>query len=94
MKKILFATAFGVAGLVSAKSTENVKTDIRKDKIEYAGSELKESKSIVKPMCYSYGIIIGCTNDVVVDTACGATFAIAQQCMIENGALMNEYFCK
>lgn len=90
MKKLILLTAFGFAGLVSAKDSEKVNsTSAKNNKVEKKDSKV-EAKKI---SCYSYGIVIGCTNEVINDTACGETFAEAQHCMVENGALMNEFYC-
>jgi hypothetical protein len=92
MKKMLFIAAFGVAGLVSAKNAE-IKTFPKDNSLEVKVVESKDSKLATKFGCYQYGIVIGCTNEMVVDTACGNTFAEAQACMNHNAALLNEFMC-
>ncbi|MEN4760271.1 hypothetical protein ABEG63_08075 [Chryseobacterium sp. C39-AII1] len=88
MKKIILIAAIGVAGLTSAKETKSLNFEKEKNVSKQTNSEIKS-----KMNCYSYGIVIGCTNEMISDTACGETYEEARQCMIDNGALMNEYFC-
>jgi len=92
MKKLFLVATIGVAGLVSAKNAE-IKTLSKENKLEVKTVESKDSKVFSKFGCWQYGIVIGCTNEMVVDTACGDTFADAQACMNQNAALMNEFMC-
>lgn len=85
MKKIILTLAFGMTSLVFAK-TGDIKVNNHKNK--------KNEKIQQKEWsCITYGILIGCTNQMITDTACGDSYNEIRACMIKNGRLAQEYFC-
>jgi len=96
MKKILLVATICVAGLVSAKNIDVKKPTKEVEKKEVTQST--ESKD-PQPKCFSYGILIECTGEVLEDTVCygpgsdNATYQDAWDCITENGQLANEFFC-
>ncbi|MCT2561923.1 hypothetical protein [Chryseobacterium herbae] len=77
--------------MASAKDAE-IKNPSKDNKLEIK-VESKDSKLATNTNCWTYGTVIGCTNEMVTDTVCGETYAEAQECMDHNAALMNEFFC-
>ncbi len=100
MKKIILLAAFGVAGLVSAKNSEEMKPSKEGEKkVVSKTTESKGSENALKMQCSSIGILITCTDEILTDTVCWgegsgtATYAQAHADHIHNAQLLNEYLC-
>lgn len=100
MKKIILVATICVAGLVSAKNTEEIKPTKEGEKKEVKIKEKSASKSdALKMQCQSIGILITCTDEVLTDTVCWgegsgtATYEQAHADHIHNAQLLNEYLC-
>lgn len=85
MKKTILAAIFGIAGLMNA----NTKAE------PYFVDE--EDDLIMQ--CYSYGILVWCTNEVMDDTICWGegtsvpTYQEAIQCQTRNAQLLTQFYC-
>lgn len=92
MKKTILLTAFGVAGLMSAKE------DKKEIKENLQTKEQKETQK-AKMQCQTVGILIGCTDEVLDDTICwgsgshNATYEDARKEELHNARLLNEFYC-
>jgi hypothetical protein len=94
MKKVILLAAFGVAGLVSAKNTKEIKPTK-----ETQSKETVAEDPDSKMQCYEWAMYIWCTDQFVVDTVCWgagsgtATHAQAVADEIHNSQLLTEYNC-
>lgn len=85
MKKIILLAIFGIAGLMNA----NTKAETHFD---------NEEDALVM-QCYTYGVYIHCTDEVVDDTICWGegtslpTYRDAVRCQTRNAQLMTAFYC-
>jgi len=97
MKKLLFLAVLGVAGLVNAKSIEEIKpskyTAKNTEKVKPAKKETKQQ------YCQTYTMVCWCDSSKDVnDTVCYEYDSPSDRrrafaCMGENSSLYNEYQC-
>jgi len=87
MKKLILLVSFGVAGLVSAKNTVEIKP------------QTGEKTEVSKMQCQTIGILVTCTNEILTDTVCWGEgsgtdiYAQAHADHIHNAQLLNEFLC-
>lgn len=96
MKKILLLVAFSTVGLITAKSSE----DLKLSKTEMKKNEKASKEELpLELYCQQYSITTWCSPSTPInDTVCyeptnPADRAHAFACMDENARLTNVYFC-
>ncbi|WPO81706.1 hypothetical protein SD427_13120 [Chryseobacterium sp. JJR-5R] len=97
MKKIILWTAFGIAGLVSAKNVEKSKPTKEKQETVQE-SECSESE-VFRMRCFEYSMWIPCQDFFINDQVCWGegtgvpTWDDAWNCMNENVEMAIFHFC-
>jgi hypothetical protein len=98
MKKVILLAAFSVAGLVSAKNAEEIKTTKETEKKESFKEVVAEDPD-GKMQCYEWAMYVWCLDVFVTDTVCWgagsgtATHAQAVADEVHNSQLLTEYHC-